>query len=659
MVSSSNITIKYLKIIQNDQQRILKNFSSGKSETTLKRDYDKNEKSEHEWMNPPQKKRRKKLIQNDTFDIKNKNKKKRNLQHLTPQCTKDEQKGMVTEKVFTPASRKVFLIPELLINIIQCLDIQQIVQLRQINHDFDNISQFTFSIQDNEMNFDYENAFIKNILERDICNSIQSLGIWYIQTVNFKNKTAPWTPEISTNNDVDIDIIGKSQCIAKIIESNKYKSVSIDNPKILKTLYSQMKHSDQKTTSKKVVISAKGISDLLLGKLYGIIPLANRLSYLINKDESFQHDICVATFTTPIVREGRIWYESGRNLTMVTDMTKISRARYFFSTQRYGFVRFFHYAALKGDFSIYLNYLSNVCGKDDKKIRKCGVSMDGIFSLMCLFLRDDLMDSYVHYDANYGMSKDTRMSVLYLVSPNILLRYQNNLKKLGIPITKNEEYEMDLINNPRYNPYNRLMAIRKLCFSSNFGLSWRWTFSSEQIKFIYTMLRRIVLQLYYNFDHFQSEWHLNEYDDFKNDIVKQKELHDQFKVIIQVLLGFSCCWYQNMDHQDERQDIIKSKVRANQSNYNITLNDEFKFIDVDPQNETELEALYNVMIQDYDDDQIIDFLEHPQTEKEFQWNVEEHKWTDVGEPLVFPHVTHPYLLFHKMWKSSHQRNDIL
>ena len=35
LVSSSKIMIKYIKIIWNDQQRILKKFSSGKSETTL------------------------------------------------------------------------------------------------------------------------------------------------------------------------------------------------------------------------------------------------------------------------------------------------------------------------------------------------------------------------------------------------------------------------------------------------------------------------------------------------------------------------------------------------------------------------------------------------------------------------------------------------
>ena len=56
-------------------------------------------------------------------------------------------------------------------------------------------------------------------------------------TINFKNKIAPWTPHISTNNEVDIDIIGKSQSIATIVESEKDKSISMDNPNcsVLKT----------------------------------------------------------------------------------------------------------------------------------------------------------------------------------------------------------------------------------------------------------------------------------------------------------------------------------------------------------------------------------------------------------------------------------------
>ena len=117
-----------------------------------------------------------------------------------------------------------------------------------------------------------------------------------------------------------------------------------------------------------------------------------------------------------------------------------------------------------------------------------------------------------------------------------------------------------------------------------------------------------------------------------------------------ILYNF-CTIFGNFSHK--RQDIIKSQVRPNRSNYNITLNDEYKFIDVNPQNETQLQVLYNAMIQDHDDDLVVQFLEHPQTDQGFERNVEKNKWTDVGKPLVFPRVNQPYSLFYKMWKVSH------
>ena len=86
-----------------------------------------------------------------------------------------------------------------MIRVLQCLHFREIIQLRQVNNNFNNISQYTFVIEDNEMTFDYENVFIKHIIERDICNSIKSLGIWYIHTVNFKNEVSRWIPNKNTS----------------------------------------------------------------------------------------------------------------------------------------------------------------------------------------------------------------------------------------------------------------------------------------------------------------------------------------------------------------------------------------------------------------------------------------------------------------------------
>ena len=179
------------------------------------------------------------------------------------------------------------------------------------------------------------------------------------------------------------------------------------------------------------------------------------------------------------------------------------------------------------------------------------------------------------------------------------------------------------------------------------------TFYPAYLRPIYVLACEILQNLYCKFDYFASEWHLNEYDEFKNDISKQKKLHDEFKILIQVLLGFSCAWYCNMDDLRNTKNIVKSQIRGNPSNNRITLNDKYRYIDVNPQSESELESLYNVMKQGYDDVGIIEFLKHPQTDIGFERYGARRNWTDIGRPMEFADVTEPYLLFYKMWKIYH------
>ena len=261
-----------------------------------------------------------------------------NLQHLTPKCANNEQKQVVTNEVVTPTTRKVFLISELLIGILQCLHIREIIQLQQINHDFDNISQFTYSIEDNEMNFDYENVFIKHIIERDICNSIKSLGIWYIQTVNFKNQTDR-LPIVSRTTTSTRGLINNFQFICKVSEPtqlNKETSKtttisSIDEPNcgVLKVLYFQLKNCDEKTIAKEFMGNNTVISDLLVSNLYGIIPLINKLSLLLNENESFQNSICFERFSTS-EKVGEV-YETPKTMRFITDMLEMHDSVYPFT----------------------------------------------------------------------------------------------------------------------------------------------------------------------------------------------------------------------------------------------------------------------------------------------------------------------------------------
>ena len=40
----------------------------------------------------------------------------------------------------------------------------------------------------------------------------------------------------------------------------------------------------------------------------------------------------------------------------------------------------------------------------------------------------------------------------------------------------------------------------------------------------YARLRKLIQKLYYNFEVFQCEWLLNEYNDFKDDLSKQHDI---------------------------------------------------------------------------------------------------------------------------------------
>ena len=107
-----------------------------------------------------------------------------------------------------------------------------------------------------------------------------------------------------------------------------------------------------------------------------------------------------------------------------------------------------------------------------------------------------------------------------------------------------------------------------------------------------------------------------------------------------------------MDDIRSTRNIVKSEIRGN-PNSDIRLNDKYRYIDVNPQSESQLESLYNVMIQDYADIGIVGYLKQPQTDQGFERYGAARNWTDIGKPMKFADVSQPYLLLYKMWKINH------
>ena len=70
-----------------------------------------------------------------------------------------------------------------------------------------------------------------------------------------------------------------------------------------------------------------------------------------------------------------------------------------------------------------------------------------------------------------GICGDVIEALRFLVNPDFLLKYKKYMITIGLPLTEKDLFEVDLINNERYHPFERLKVLKKLCFSSQFGMS--------------------------------------------------------------------------------------------------------------------------------------------------------------------------------------------
>ena len=183
----------------------------------------------------------------------------------------------------------------------------------------------------------------------------------------------------------------------------------------------------------------------------------------------------------------------------------------------------------------------------------------------------------------------------------------------------------------------RLQFLKKLCFSVSFGESF---FRCErQYIGAFKELCDTVLDFYYNFEHFQHGWDLNEIDNYKYDINKQKEIHSQFCIIIQCLFAFSdryCGWKTIYSlHFDAFQTISNNYNKY--IDYNITTGKDYQFIDLRPQTKAELRRIYDLI------------LTNPGStiEKDI---VHDMQYPTIDTRLRFAYVKDPYQLLLRLWE---------
>ena len=118
---------------------------------------------------------------------------------------------------------------------------------------------------------------------------------------------------------------------------------------------------------------------------------------------------------------------------------------------------------MKGDFTLYEKYISTIT-KSDMRWRN-GDAMNGIFGLMVLFMRYDLIKNYIHCR---DQIHEVNEILNFVLNPTIMLEYKNLLlKDKMIPLTQKDIFNMDIFKNIKiFHPKKRIFLFYKLCYST-------------------------------------------------------------------------------------------------------------------------------------------------------------------------------------------------
>ena len=558
-------------------------------------------------------------------------------------------------KVTNRLCDEIFGSINLCMGIFDFLSIKETIMWRRMNKYFNKQFNFCYSLENNQLFFNYQFSHIKQMIENEFCH-FKTLAYWFAQVLSFRNdeciekSTSVRIKSNISNDDLHSTLHTLPVNSKHLFEIDRYfappeeEKENVKNCGVFKELYHQLQFIQEKGKEKDFVNS--GVIDyLLLGWHFNILPIKRKFEQLINKNRTFRRDVCFEPFTQKFkAKIGHFVFEG----------CGVLPPTFTFTQPVSGFLGFFMHTSLKGDFSIYENYIKDECENDNvfKMISDCGIAMDGLFLLMCLFLRSDLIAKFAKHNKECGLCASCEDALCCLLDPNYLLEYEKNMTKAGCPLSKENKFEMDLINNSRYHPLKRMKLIKKLCFSSCFMYSLVITAHSH----FYGGLRRLVHHIMDSFEYFQKSWHLMEYDDIKNDVKLQRQMYSDLKVMIQCMFGFGEC-FVNSTYDDETKgyepnNLFKQMVHGNADNYNVKLNDKDAFVDiVCPENSKQVESLYNAIKQRMSDDDLLNDLRHCTGDRHYQELVEKHGWGDCGGPLIFSmKYDNPYLYFYNMWK---------
>ena len=456
----------------------------------------------------------------------------------------------------------------------------------------------------------------------------------------------------------------KSDCNSHFCSPGTGFIYSIDiNP--FRELYSQIKQLEKQVSCLSFDVNHM-TEYMIIGNIYHIYPLCNTSNYLIHSNDCFRDTIMnkKAECFEIDKNNNKKWYKHGNNLMYLWNNMGLMR-NCFSGCDRWPFAMkgrssLLSDLAVKGDFSQYNKFVEKE--RHVGKIEYPSIK-DGIDLLETLFVKLDFLDNLLYTPAAIFF---TQHMLLCLLKPKLLLEHKQNLLNAMMPLSETEEYEFALYDNPRYFPKNRIAFLWKLLFSTKFSRNHnRLALFYECDDDIYIELREYITKLYNSFTEFKKEWYLDKYDTLKNNEIEQKQLYQDFRIVIQALFGWSE-WYNRWDGSQKQSgyytiadDIHKYRNECNNNDkHNAQCNKDFeivesfaaknikdRFINIMPQTEKQLKNLWNVMIEDADQDDILYFLEYPRFDQSFQM----HRQPSDKNGLRFDTVNDVSEFVEKIW----------
>ena len=520
----------------------------------------------------------------------------------------------------------------------------------------------------------YNNYNIKSMIESTVSPSVTNIVMWWLQVYNKNNGNGrPFGYLFGTKNKVTCtqekntekriylcDLVFNDIETKYAREINQLKRRKFDNNnnyKLFEIVQPLNEISRQLNKLAVYRLIGQHMSDvkyenldieyLLLGAYYNIIPLISILKQaLLNKDEFIKYIQYSCnkpqniTFTpNPVAIYGygygllnnefanhlRYLYQASLGSIfgcLVLGYKHCVKPRSDIMKME-GKLSLFAQLSLTGNFNYYKMFIDNVMttgnennAADQRRNKSYGMMLNGITTIFSLYLRTDLLKC-VKYNNDYCYQMYNGfpfLMILFAANPSMINEFGKiNQTKLGFNIESNND---SVDTSMKFEHQRRLYYLYNLCFSSKFLIElYKWCYvhkknfnnvNSDDARQQFVIGRGIILQNMYNdCNEFVQKWQLTSFNK-----KKQKEIHNKYKLLIQMLLGLSdkFVYFDTSRNCNDWKILDGLKV--------IETND--CFVDIMPKCQDDVLAMYKILLEEgyHTEQEIVHELQYPVIDRE-------------------------------------------